>query len=285
MPLVPKRLGLGALGVVVEVFGVALSVVAPATPVVAGPVCTLVIEAKRNPPGAPVIGDKCRIRVSPASTFDIVLSLMGFDSGLLTTPDSATWPNGTDNPVTIEDGQAPTTPRTWLRKSDVRYSQELAKALGAARLQQYVDGIHFGNRDLTGDAGSDNGFTQAWLSSSLQISPGELLMFLHMLILRRVPFSAEAVEKTMGSMPVFTAGGGWTVRGVAATGFQRMPDGTRDRRREFGWFVGWAARGASRVVFVRLIEDEGPERVPAGIRARDTLLAEFPGLAPRDVAH
>jgi beta-lactamase class D len=242
------------------------------------------MEAKGRAPVAPVIGDKCETPVSPSSTFDIALSLMGFDSGLLTTPDSSTWPNGAGNLVTVEDGQAPPTPRTWLRNSDVRYSQELTKALGLTRLQQYVDNIHFGNRDLTGDTGEDNGLTQAWLSSSLQISPGELLHFLRMLVLRDMPFSAEAVEKTMGSMPVFAAGGGWTVRGVTATGFLRMPDGTRNRNRQFGWFVGWADRAASRVVFVRLVEDEGAERVPAGIRARDTLLAEFSGLAPREVA-
>jgi beta-lactamase class D len=192
--------------------------------------------------------------------------------------------HGTGHLATVEDGRAPTTPRTWLRTSEVRYSQELAQALGSVRLQQYADNIQFGNRDLTGDAGEDNGLTQAWLSSSLQISPGEQIQFLRMLLLRDLPFSAEAVEKTIASMPVFAAGGGWTVRGVAATGFQRMPDGTRNRNRQFGWFVGWADRAASRVVFVRLVEDEGAERVPAGIRARDTLLAEFPGLAPREGA-
>ena len=67
-------------------------------PVVAGPVCTLVMEAKVRPPVAPVIGDKCETRVSPSSTFDIALSLMGFDSGLLTTPDRSTWPNGAGQP-------------------------------------------------------------------------------------------------------------------------------------------------------------------------------------------
>ena len=279
MPNVPKTLGAGS--VVVGRLSVVLLVVSIAAPVVAGPVCTLVMEPRGS---APVIGNKCETRVSPLSTFDIALSLMGFDSGLLTAPDSATWPNGTDNVVTVEDGRAPTTPRTWLRNSDVQYSQELTKALGLARLQQYVDNINFGNRDLTGDAGEDNGLTQAWLSSSLQISPGEQLQFLRMLILRDLPFSAEAVEKTIASMPVFPARGGWTVRGVTGTGFQRKSDGTRDPNRQFGWFVGWAERGASRVVFVRLVEDEGPERVPAGIRAHDTLLAELPGLAPRDVA-
>ncbi len=216
MPVFPKNLGVRAGSVVVHPLSVVLLVVSIATPGLAGPVCTLVMEPLGS---APVIGNKCETRVSPSSTFDIALSLMGFDPGLLTAPDSATWPNGTDNFVTVVDGRAPTTPRTWLRNSDVWYSQELTKALGSARLQQYVDNIYFGNRDLAGDAGKNNGLTQAWLPSSLQISPG---------------------EKTIASMPVFPAGGGWTVRGVTGTGFQRMADGARDRNRQFGWFVGWA---------------------------------------------
>jgi beta-lactamase class D len=282
MLIAPTRLGAGR--VVVRPLSVALLVVLVATPVMAGPVCTLVLEATVRPPVAPVIGDKCETRVSPSSTFDIALSLMGFDSGLLTTPDSATWPNGAADLPTLEDGKAPTTPRTWLRNSDVRYSQGLATALGSARLQQYVDNINFGNRDLSGEAGADNGFAQAWLSSSLQISPGEQVHFLRMLLLRDMPFSAEAVEKTMASMPVFPARGGWTVTGVTGTGFQRQSDGTTDPNRQFGWFMGWAERGASRVVFVRLVEDDSAERVPAGTRARDSLLAELHGLAPGDVA-
>jgi beta-lactamase class D len=131
MPLVPKRLDVGDRSAVVNALGVALLIVASATPIGAGPVCT-VIEAKPNPPGAPVIGDKCDTRVSPSSTFDIALSLMGYDSGLLTTPDSATRPGGADNVAAAEAGGAPTPPRSWLRNADVRYSQELAKALGVA---------------------------------------------------------------------------------------------------------------------------------------------------------
>jgi beta-lactamase class D len=281
MPLVPKRRCVVAKRIGVDSLGAALTILALAKPVGAGQVCTMVMEPKGS---ARVIGNTCETRVSPSSTFDIALSLMGFDSGLLATPDSSTWPPGSDNLVAVEDGRAPTTPRTWLRHSDVRYSQELTKALGLARLQQYVDNMNFGNRDLTGDAGEDDGVTHAWLSSSLQISPGEQIQFLRMLLLRDLPFSADAVEKTMASLPVFATGGGWTARGVTGTGFQRRSDGRRDPTRQFGWFVGWAERGSTRVVFVRLVEDEGAERVPAGIRARDTLLAELPALAPRDVA-
>ena len=101
-----EETALGRTNVVVDRLSVALFVVAIATPVVAGPVCTLVMEPRGS---APVIGDKCETRVSPSSTFDIALSLMGFDSGLLTAPDSATWPNRRQ-PCNVEDGRAPRLP-------------------------------------------------------------------------------------------------------------------------------------------------------------------------------
>lgn len=81
-------------------------------------------------------------------------------------------------------------------------------------------------------------------------------------------------------MPVASAGG-WRVSGKTGTGFQLRPDGTSDPDRQVGWFVGWAQRQGTTLVFARLIEDE--ERsvgVRAGLRARDTLLADWPGLAP-----
>ena len=49
-------------------------------------ICTLVVSADT---GKPLIDEgDCGRRVSPASTFKIAISLMGFDSGVLETPDS-----------------------------------------------------------------------------------------------------------------------------------------------------------------------------------------------------
>jgi beta-lactamase class D len=74
---------------------------------------------------------------------------------------------------------------------------------------------------------------------------------------------------------------GWRISGKTGTGLRRLDDGTNDRNRQVGWFVGWAARDGRTLVFARLIEDDGPEPVRAGWRARDTLFAEWPGLMAR----
>jgi beta-lactamase class D len=69
--------------------------------------------------------------------------------------------------------------------------------------------------------------------------------------------------------------------GKTGTGFQRRADATTDPDRQVGWFVGWATREGRMVVFARLLEDEQPERVNAGLRARDALLSDWASLMTR----
>ena len=97
--------------------------------------CTLVIDAATN---ATVIrvGDRCDERLTPASTFKIPLSLIGFDSGLLVDADQPAWPYRQEYQTWNDAWKQTTTPQTWLRDSVVWYSQVLTRKLGAARLQR-----------------------------------------------------------------------------------------------------------------------------------------------------
>lgn len=251
----------------------------------AGPVCTLIVDTTTN---ATLVkaGDACDTRVSPASTFKVPLSLMGFDSGILKTAQTPAWPYREAYRTSNEQWKRTIDPTSWLRESVVWYSQVLTRAMGFARFRQYVDALGYGNRDLSGDRGSDNGLTNAWLSSSLQISPAEQVAMVRRLVARDLPFSAQAIDLTLAVMPTFPLAEGWTVSGKTGTGFQRRPDGTYDRDRQLGWFIGWARQGARTAVFARLLEDSGPEPVSAGLRARDTMLADLPALLrPADGRH
>ena len=51
----------------------------------------------------------------------------------------------------------------------------------------------------------------------------------------------------------------------------------------YGWYVGWASRGARTVVFAHLLQKDStqPQDVPAGVLAREALLAELPRLKVR----
>jgi beta-lactamase class D len=239
--------------------------------------CTLVTEfdtdriLKRE-------GD-CERRSSPASTFKIPLSVMGYDAGVLTGEDSPAWPYRPEYKSWNEAWKKTTTPGSWLKDSVLWYSLVLTGELGAERFSRYVDAFNYGNRDVSGDKGKANGLTRSWLSaSSLQISPIGQIAFLNKLLKRQLPVSAKAHDMTLAIMPAFPLPDGWTAYGKTGTGFQKTRDDTFDRNRQFGWFVGWAQKGERKVLFARLIRDERKENSVASFRARDGILAELPAL-------
>lgn len=239
--------------------------------------CTLVTEfstgriVKRD-------GD-CERRSNPASTFKVPLSVMGFDAGILTGEDEPAWPYKPEYKTWNEAWKKTTTPRSWLKDSVLWYSLVLTGELGNEHFKRYVDAFDYGNRDVSGDKGKNNGLTRSWLSaSSLQISPVEQIDFLNKLLKHELPVSAKAQEMTLAIMPAFPLPDGWTAYGKTGTGFQPTRNGAFDRNRQFGWFVGWAQKGERKVLFVRLIRDERKENSVASFRGRDGILAELPAL-------
>ncbi len=243
--------------------------------------CTLLVDAATGDVRVKQ-GEGCDVRNSPASTFKVALSVMGYDSGILQDAHAPAWPYKEEYKAWRESWKQATDPTYWLKESVVWYSQQLTQKMGMERFQRFVDAFDYGNRDLSGDRGRHNGLTRAWLSSSLQISPAEQIALLRKLLARKLPVSARAQEMTMEIMPTFPLADGWTVQGKTGTGSQRQADGTLDEDRQFGWFVGWARKGDRLLVFARLIKDQARIESTAGFRARDMILADLPALLARE---
>lgn len=205
---------------------------------------------------------------------------MGFDAGILQDDHAPVWPYREEYKASREAVRKPADPAYWLEQSVVWYSQKLTQQMGMQRFQQYVDRLDYGNRDLSGDPGRSNGLTQSWLASSLQVSPREKVAFLRRLLDRSLPVSRSAQEKTIASMPAFSAADGWAIRGKTGVDSQPKVDGGGlDPDRLFGWFVGWAAKDGRTVVFARLVKDEHRMDTYPSYRARESLLGELPKLA------
>lgn len=142
-------------------------------------------------------------------------------------------------------------------------------------LAAYVDAFDYGNEDVSGDKGKGNGLTNAWLSSSLQISPMEQVGFLTRMIEGRLPVSAAAAAYAKDLMDNGEQGGGWHVYGKTGAGMPFGPDGALLEGQPFGWYVGWAERGAQRIVFARLIRfSDRPNGSPGAI-AREGVMREL----------
>jgi len=123
----------------------------------------------------------CKSRHSPCSTFKIAISLMGYNEGLLVDENNPELPFKQGYTDLVETWKQPQNPNTWMKNSCVWYSQVLTQKLGEKKFKKYVKNFDYGNEDVSGDKAKDNGLTNAWLSSSLQISPQEQIKFLNKL--------------------------------------------------------------------------------------------------------
>jgi beta-lactamase class D len=225
----------------------------------------------------------CAVRYSPCSTFKIPLALMGYDTGILKDAHHPAWDY---DPAVHQASRAEekrrTDPTSWELNSVIWYSREITKRLGAARFKACVDRIGYGNRDVSGNPGKQDGLTNAWLGSSLTISPDEQALFLRRMLARKL-LSARACTRTEAILPVFEGSGGWRVQGKTGSGSVTDPGSAGDRKRTLGWFVGWADKGVGkakrRIVFARCLTRYDAPDQPGGMMARKALLAEIGRLA------
>ncbi|WP_343731071.1 class D beta-lactamase [Duganella sp.] len=216
---------------------------------------------------------QCEQQVTPASTFNIVVALMGYDSGILTDEHTPRLPYKSSYASWNKEWQTDTDPSSWIANSTVWYAQQVTTQLGQQRFQRYIDSFNYGNRDISGDTGKHNGLTQSWIGSSLQISPAGQLEFLRRIVTRQLPVSDQAYEMTARILHPQTLANGWTIYGKTGTASPVQPNGRDDESRQYGWYVGWATKGARTIVFTRMTLDHR-QQTYAGPRARQSFLRD-----------
>lgn len=231
----------------------------------AAEVCTMVADAAT---GKVLVqrGD-CSGRVTPASTFKIAISLMGYDAGFLKDAHSPLLPYRAGYVDWRESWRHPTDPTKWMRESVVWYSQQVAQSLGPERFAGYTAKFGYGNADVSGDRAHD-GLTLSWINSSLRISPVEQVAFLTRLVNRRLGVSAHAYDMTARLTEFGGVAGGWDMHGKTGSAGG------------WGWYVGWLSKGARTLVFARLnhTDNAQPKDVPTGVWTRDGFIADLPDL-------
>lgn len=211
----------------------------------------------------------CDIRYSPCSTFKIALALMGYDAGILKDETHPDWPFQEGYEAFLESWKNPQNPTTWMKNSCVWYSQVLTQKLGMEKFKDYVQKFNYGNQDISGDKCKNNGLTQAWLSSSLEISAQEQAIFLEKLLADKLPVNKQAQAMTRNIIYVEDLPDGWKLYGKTGGGFLLNADRTKKLEVKHGWFIGWIEKGGKKIIFVNHIVDDKPEEKHAGPRARE----------------
>jgi beta-lactamase class D len=219
----------------------------------------------------------CTTPYSPCSSFKIPLGVMGFDNGNLVNEENPELPFEEGYPDYLSVWKNPHTPRLWLKNSCVWFSQVLTGKLGIEKFKDYVERFDYGNKDISGDLNKNNGLTNSWLSSSLEISPEEQIKFLQNLVDNKLPASIESQEMTKKILFLQELENGWQLYGKTGSGSQLNAQ-RQKMELQHGWFVGWIQKDSRTIVFATHITDHKKQDSYAGPRAKDKaigLLSEF----------
>jgi len=187
---------------------------------------------------------QCAERFSPASTFKIVNSLIGLETGVIAGKDFVIPWDSVQRP--IAEWNRDNTLETAVRFSVVPYFQELARRVGNERMKKWIDTVGYGNRDISGGIG------RFWLGSTLTISANEQIDILRRLHSGTLPFSAINLD-IVRQILVLENKTDYVLRGK--TGFARDPQG-----RAVSWFVGYLERGGDVYFFATNIVSPNIDR-------------------------
>lgn len=211
--------------------------------------------AKENGQIVKQLGE-CTQRHSPVSTFKVPLAVIGFDAGILKTPSEPVMAFTEENkrnmgslydpkkyPIQLL-GNRPQTPATWMQYSVIWYSQEITQKLGMQRLREYLNKLNYGNEDVSGTPGKNDGLLQSWIFNSLQISPKEQIEFVEKLSNKQLPLSKQAQENTIKIINLEKIWDNWQLYGKTGGGMKA------------GWFIGWIEKDNRRIQFAQYVEQE-----------------------------
>jgi len=201
-----------------------------------------------------VNADSADRRLLPASTFKIPNSLIALETGVVT--DERTILPWDSIPRARTELNRDLSLREAFRLSALPHYRGIARRIGAERMQNHLDRIGYGNRDISG--GIDN----FWVEGGLRISPREQVVFVTRLLRGDLPFSARTMEVVRGIM-IFEESPDYTLR--AKTGWVYGPKG------QVGWWVGWLERGEDAYVFATALHAPMSSRSFGNARQRVTL--------------
>ena len=181
-------------------------------------------------------------RLLPASTFKIVNSLIGLETGKIIDEKMVIkwdgvkrWNDAWNKDLTMQEA---------FKVSSVPYYQEVARRIGKDTMKLWIDSLHYGNMNISGPIDS------FWLDNTLKISPDEQLGMFYQLYFDKLPFtkrSQQIVRDVMlqedNTLYKLSYKTGW---------------GFDEKGHSIGWVVGWIEENRHVFFFVTLVKS--PEK-------------------------
>lgn len=178
------------------------------------------------------------MRFSPASTFKILNSLVGLQTGVIT-----------DEKMVIKWDGVKRMNEAWnkdmdmteaFKASSVPWYQEVARRIGKDTMQRWIDSLGYGNRKIAGPIDS------FWLNNTLKISPDEQLGFVKKLYFDQLPFR-KSVQQLVRDAMLQENNTAYQLSYKTGWGFGE--DGNA-----IGWMTGWIEENKHVYFFVTFVK-------------------------------
>ena len=182
---------------------------------------------------------------TPASTFKIVNSLIGIQTGVIRDENMVIKWDGVKR--WNEDWNRDLTMKEAFAVSAVPYYQEVARRIGRDTMKIWIDSLGYGNRDISGPIDS------FWLNNRLKIKPDEELGLVKKLYFDQLPFF-KRTQDIVQSVMLREQNSNYKLYYKTGWGFPENGD-------EIAWIVGWIEENKHPYFFVLNIESSTPRRV------------------------
>ncbi len=182
----------------------------------------------------------------PASTFKIVNSLIGLQTGVISS-DSMVIPwNGVKS--WNDEWNKDLNMYEAFRISAVPYYQEVARRIGQERMQSWLDSLHYGAGKKDTLFRIKSPVDSFWLDNTVKVTPDEQLGLVKRLYFNQLPFFNLYQEKVKNAM-LFENNANYRLAYKTGWGFPGPG-------RSMGWVVGWIEENKHPYFFVLNIESK-----------------------------
>jgi beta-lactamase class D len=173
----------------------------------------------------------------PASTFKIVNSLIGLQTGKISSDSMVIKWDGINRRA---EWNKDLTMYEAFRVSAVNYYQEVARRIGKDTMQLWLDSLRYGSKKIT------SAIDSFWLDNSLKITPDEELGLVKQLYFDQLPFF-KSYQETVKRAMLFENNANYRLGYKTGWGYT-------EKDHALGWVVGWIEENNHPYFFVLNIE-------------------------------
>lgn len=194
----------------------------------------------------------------PASTFKIINSLIGLQTGVISSDSMVIkWDSVKRN---VEEWNRDLSMYEAFRVSAVPYYQEVARRIGKERMEYWMDTVNFGAGAKDTIFRIHSAIDTFWLDNTLKITPDEELGLVKLLYFNQLPFFKSYQEKVKNAMLFENT---TMYRLSYKTGWGRKENGNH-----LAWAVGWIEENNHPYFFVLNFESPDANADIPGIRMK-----------------